>query len=152
MRNILTGARSRTLCFVLVAVIATATSTQIRVPFGPWERASSTPIISPEGDGFESAGTFNPTVVKNDGKFVMLYRAQDHLGKSSLGYSTSEDGIHFVRRSDAVMVGEASYETGGGVEDPRLVKIGDTFYLTYTGYNNQGGSGMHGCAWQRRLT
>ena len=102
-----------------------------------------TPIISPQGDGFESAGTFNPTVVKNDGKFVMLYRAQDHQGKSSLGYATSEDGIHFVPRPEPVMVGEAPYETGGGVEDPRLVKIGDTFYLTYTGYNNQGGSGMH---------
>jgi predicted GH43/DUF377 family glycosyl hydrolase len=41
------------------------------------------------------------------------------------------------------MVAEAPYESGGGIEDPRLVKIADTFYLTYTGYNNQGGSGMH---------
>jgi predicted GH43/DUF377 family glycosyl hydrolase len=41
------------------------------------------------------------------------------------------------------MVAEAPYETGGGIEDPRLVKIEDTFYLTYTGYNNQGGSGLH---------
>jgi predicted GH43/DUF377 family glycosyl hydrolase len=143
MPNILTGARGRILCFVLVAVIATATTTQIRVPFGTWERASYNPIISPRGEGFESAGTFNPTVVKNDGKFVMLYRAQDHQGKSSLGYATSEDGIRFVTRSEPVMVAEAPYETGGGVEDPRLVKIGDTFYLTYTGYNNQAGSGMH---------
>jgi predicted GH43/DUF377 family glycosyl hydrolase len=73
----------------------------------------------------------------------MLYRAQDRQGKSSLGYATSEDGIHFTRRPEPVLVGEAPYEIGGGVEDPRLVKIGDTFYLTYTGYNNQGGTGMH---------
>ena len=143
MPNILTLVRGCIPCLVLVAVIATATTTQIRVPFGTWDRVSDTPIISPRGEGFESAGTFNPTVVRNDGKFVMLYRAQDHQGKSSLGYATSEDGIHFVTRPDPVMVGEAPYETGGGVEDPRLVKIGDTFYLTYTGYNNQGGSGMH---------
>ena len=45
--------------------------------------------------------------------------------------------------SEPVMVADAPYETGGGVEDPRLVKIGDTFYLTYTGYNKLGGSGMH---------
>ena len=107
MPNILTGARGRILCFVLVAVIATATTMQFRAPFGAWERASQNPIISPQGDGFESAGTFNPTVIKNDGKFVMLYRAQDHQGKSSLGYATSEDGIHFVRRSEPMMVGEA---------------------------------------------
>jgi predicted GH43/DUF377 family glycosyl hydrolase len=125
----------------LVAVLAA--TTQITVAFRTWNRISDRPIISPEGDGFESAGTFNPAVVKHDGKFVMLYRAQDHRGKSSLGYATSEDGVHFTKRPEPVMVAEAPYETGGGVEDPRLVKIEDTFYLTYTGYNNQGGSGMH---------
>ena len=30
---------------------------------------------------------------------------------------------------------ETDYEKDGGVEDPRLVKISDVFYLTYTGYN-----------------
>ena len=125
----------------LVAVIAAATASQTRIPFGQWKRASETPTLSPQGDGFESAGTFNPTVAKYDGKFVMLYRAQDHQGKSSLGYATSEDGMHFVRRPQPVMVAEEPYETGGGVEDPRLMKIGGTFYLTYTGYNTQAGSG-----------
>jgi predicted GH43/DUF377 family glycosyl hydrolase len=129
-------------CTLLVLVLAAAT-TQTTLPFGSWSRISDTPIIAPKGDGFESAGTFNPSVVRYDGKFVMLYRAQDHKGKSSLGYATSQDGVHFVRRPEPVMVAEAPYETGGGVEDPRLVKIGDTFYLTYTGYNNQGGSGVH---------
>ena len=32
---------------------------------------------------------------------------------------------------------ETDYEKDGGVEDPRLVKFGDTFYLTYTGYNKK---------------
>lgn len=108
-------------------------------PFGKWVRLSPNPIVSPQGDGFESAGTFNPSVVKEDGKFVMLYRAQDRKGTSSLGYATSDDGIHFIRRAEPVMVPETSYEKGGGVEDPRLVKFGDTYYLTYTGYNNVDG-------------
>jgi predicted GH43/DUF377 family glycosyl hydrolase len=69
----------------------------------------------------------------------MLYRAQDRKGTSSLGYAASDDGIHFTRRPDPVMVFEAPYEKGGGVEDPRLQKIGDTYYLTYTGYNNVDG-------------
>ncbi len=71
----------------------------------------------------------------------MLYRAQDHKGTSSLGFATSHDGIHFERRSEPVMASEAPYEKGGGVEDPRLVKFGRTFYLTYTGYNNVDGVG-----------
>jgi predicted GH43/DUF377 family glycosyl hydrolase len=67
----------------------------------------------------------------------MLYRAQDAAGTSRLGYAVSTDGIHFTRRSQPVMSPEADYEKNGGVEDPRLVKFGDTYYLTYTGYNKK---------------
>jgi beta-1,2-mannosidase len=125
---------------VLSAVTAIA-ATPLAPPFGKWTRLSPNPIVSPQGDGFESAGTFNPAVVKEDGKFVMLYRAQDRKGTSSLGYATSDNGIHFVRRKEPVLISETPYERGGGVEDPRLVKFGDTFYLTYTGYNNVDGIG-----------
>lgn len=102
-----------------------------------WRRLSDQPIIAPLGDGWESAGTFNPAVVKYKGKFVMLYRAQDTNGTSRLGYAESADGTDFNRRPDPVFVPETDYEKGGGVEDPRLVKFGDTFYLTYTGYNKK---------------
>ncbi len=105
--------------------------------FGAWHRASNAPILSPQGKGWESAGTFNPAVVINNGKFVMLYRAQDGFGTSRLGYAESSDGIHFIRRSEPVLSPETGYEMDGGVEDPRLVKIGETYYLTYTGYNKK---------------
>jgi predicted GH43/DUF377 family glycosyl hydrolase len=108
-----------------------------KLPFGPWQRASDTPIIAPQGAGWESAGTFNPTVVVRDGKFVMLYRAQDAAGTSRLGYAESTDGIHFTRRAEPVFSPEADYERDGGAEDPRLQKFGATYYLTYTGYNNK---------------
>ncbi len=128
-------------CIVLLVAIAAIAAAPYAFPLGKWARLSQDPIVSPRGDGFESAGTFNPAVVKKDGKFVMLYRAQDQKGTSSLGYATSDDGVHFVRRSEPVLVGETPYEKGGGVEDPRLVKVGDTYYLTYTGYNNIDGMG-----------
>ncbi len=135
-----TGRLARACVALLVAVAAIAAA-QFTPPLGKWTRLSPDPIVSPQDGGFESAGTFNPAVVKKDGKFVMLYRAQDQKGTSSLGYATSDDGIHFVRRSEPVMVAETPYEKGGGVEDPRLVKVGDTYYLTYTGYNNIDGMG-----------
>jgi beta-1,2-mannosidase len=106
-------------------------------PFGPWQRASDVPILSPQGKGWESAGTFNPAVVVRNGKFVMLYRAQDAAGTSRLGYAESTDGIHFTRRADPVLSPETEYEKDGGVEDPRLQKFGQTYYLTYTGYNKK---------------
>ncbi len=108
-----------------------------KVPFANWHRLSDNPIISPRGDSWESAGTFNPSVVLHKGKFVMLYRAQDRQGTSRLGYAESDDGIHFARRPEPVLSPETDYEKDGGVEDPRLVKFGDTYYLTYTGYNKK---------------
>jgi predicted GH43/DUF377 family glycosyl hydrolase len=102
-----------------------------------WRRLSVQPILSPSGSGWQSAGTFNPAVIVHDGKFIMLYRAQDARGTSRLGYAESRDGIHFTQRPEPVLVPEAEYEQEGGVEDPRLVKIGDLFYLTYTGYNKR---------------
>lgn len=139
----LSTSHSRSLILSL-AVLAGATAiaaASYSPPFDTWVRLSPNPIVSPQGNGFESAGTFNPSVVMKDGKFVMLYRAQDRKGTSSLGYATSEDGVHFVRRPEPVMVSETPYEKGGGVEDPRLVTFGDTYYLTYTGYNNVDGVG-----------
>jgi predicted GH43/DUF377 family glycosyl hydrolase len=107
-------------------------------------RLSNKPIVSPRGGGFESAGTFNPAVVNQDGKFVMLYRAQDRRGASTLGYATSRDGVHFIRRRRPVLKPQAPYEKGGGCEDPRLVQFGKTWFLTYTGYNNVDGKGPNG--------
>jgi predicted GH43/DUF377 family glycosyl hydrolase len=102
-----------------------------------WRRISDQPIISPRAASWESAGTFNPAVVLHNGKFVMLYRAQDAKGTSRLGYAESTDGVHFTRHAEPVLSPEADYEKDGGVEDPRLVKFADTYYLTYTGYNKK---------------
>jgi predicted GH43/DUF377 family glycosyl hydrolase len=132
--------RSRvTLALISLLTIGAAlvSARQEKWPFGNWQRLSDSPVISPQGNGWESAGTFNPSVVMHDGNIVMLYRAQDANGTSRLGYASSTDGIRFTRRPEPVLSPEADYERGGGVEDPRLVKIDNTFYLTYTAYNKK---------------
>jgi predicted GH43/DUF377 family glycosyl hydrolase len=122
---------------LFAVLLALASQDSASWPFGAWHRLSETPIIAPQGDGWESAGTFNPSVIIRDGKIVMLYRAQDKAGTSRLGYAESADGVHFTRRSEPVFSPEKDYEKDGGVEDPRLVEFGDTYYLTYTGYNKK---------------
>ncbi|MGC0774502.1 MAG: glycoside hydrolase family 130 protein [Candidatus Acidiferrum sp.] len=135
--------------FFVVASLSCAAAIA-NLPFGAWQRASETPIVSPEGAGWESAGTFNPASITvslpmslrtashpEAKKIVMLYRAQDALGTSRIGYAESTDGIHFLRWAQPVLYPEADYEKDGGVEDPRLQKFGDTYYLTYTGYNKK---------------
>lgn len=105
---------------------------------GSFERLNdSRPILSPQGDGFEASGVFNPAVVRDGDRVVMLYRAQDKQGISRLGLATSTDGVTFTREPAPVLGPEAEYERGGGVEDPRLVKIDRLYYLTYTAYNGK---------------
>jgi predicted GH43/DUF377 family glycosyl hydrolase len=43
--------------------------------------------------------------------------------------------MHFTVRPEPVLSPHEPYEKGGGVEDPRVVQIGDVYYLTYTGYD-----------------
>jgi len=124
------------LAFVGLLTILAAQESQ-RLPFGAWRRLSDIPVIAPRGNEWESAGTFNPAVIERDGKIVMLYRAQDKRGTSRLGYAESSDGIHFTRRDQPVLSPSEDYEKDGGVEDPRLVQFGETYYLTYTGYNKK---------------
>lgn len=131
-------ARHAILPLLLAGPLALFASSQPdRWPFGSWQRLSSAPVIAPRGDRWESAGTFNPAVIRHEGKIVMLYRAQDSNGTSRLGYASSTDGIHFVRREAPVLSPETEYERDGGIEDPRLVRFGDTYYLTYTAYNKR---------------
>ncbi len=119
----------------LLAVMAAQGSAPM--PFGVLRRVSETPVIAPRGGGWESAGTFNAAVIVRGDKIVMLYRAQDKQGTSRLGYAESADGIRFSRRDEPVLSPMEEYEKDGGVEDPRLVQFGDTYYLTYTGYNKK---------------
>jgi beta-1,2-mannosidase len=120
---------------VLLSLLAAQRSPSM--PFGKWRRVAETPVVVPRGSGWESAGTFNPAVVLRGDKIVMLYRAQDKQGTSRLGYAESTDGVHFTRRDEPVLIPTEEYEKDGGVEDPRLVQFGDTYYLTYTGYNKK---------------
>ena len=123
------------LSFLVLAVLLLAAQKEAQLPFGVWHRAPESSILAPHGNGWESSGTFNPAVALRGDKIVMLYRAQDESGTSRLGYAESSDGIHFTSRDEPVLSPSEAYEKDGGVEDPRLVQIGDTYYLTYTGYN-----------------
>jgi predicted GH43/DUF377 family glycosyl hydrolase len=98
------------------------------------QRLSNAPLLRPT-TGWTELGVFNPAAIRAHGKTVLLFRAQDRNHVSRIGYAESADGIHFQVRPQPVLEPEADYEKGGGVEDPRLVQIGGTYYLTYTGYN-----------------
>jgi predicted GH43/DUF377 family glycosyl hydrolase len=101
------------------------------------QRTSDQPLLAPGtgGTSWSSHALFNPAAIKLGGKTVLLFRAQDAHQTSHIGYAESQDGMHFTVRSEPVLSAQEAYEQGGGVEDPRVVQIGDVYYLTYTGYD-----------------
>jgi predicted GH43/DUF377 family glycosyl hydrolase len=119
----------RLLLALVFSVAAVSQSVQITV-----ERLSKTPVLSP-GTGWMSQGVFNAAATQLNGKTILLFRAQDERHISRIGFAESTDGLHFRVRAEPVLSPEASYEKGGGVEDPRLAKIDGTYYMTYTGYD-----------------
>ena len=98
------------------------------------DRLANEPLLRP-GQGWSEFGLFNPTAIRAGNKTVLLFRAQDKKQTSRIGYAESTDGLHFSVRPEPVLSPEADYEKNGGVEDPRVVKIEGTYYLTYTGYD-----------------
>jgi predicted GH43/DUF377 family glycosyl hydrolase len=62
----------------------------------------------------------------------MLYRAVGEYEKyiSRIGYASSSDGFCFTRRREIALAPSEEYEKYG-IEDPRLVKIGQEIYLSY---------------------
>jgi len=99
------------------------------------ERLSDRPVLRPAAPQWMEAGAFNPAAVVVNGKTVLLFRARDARGTSRIGYAESADGLHFKIDPQPVLEPAAAYERGGGVEDPRVVRIGTIYYMTYTGYN-----------------
>lgn len=99
------------------------------------KKSDKNPILAPNPQNdWESLITCNPGVVYDNGTFYMLYRAagNDEQHVIRFGLATSKDGVNFQRVSDHYSFGPSldGYDSGC-VEDPRIVKFDDDFYITY---------------------
>ena len=104
------------------------------------KRVGKGPVLEPRKNvPWEKDTVFNAAAVHHNGKFHLLYRAVAHNpgdpNRSWIGYASSKDGIHFERLDQPVLSPNVVPEESQGVEDPRVVKMGDTFYMCYTAYD-----------------
>jgi len=105
---------------------------------GPFVRYGQNPILKPQGNSWEACNAYNPGVLYDQGKFLMLYRGQaTRTGISQEGYADSLDGVTFNRRPEPVIAAREQFEKKYGCEDARLVKYDGKYYAFYTG--NDGG-------------
>lgn len=84
---------------------------------------------------FENEGVLNPAAIR-EGDFVHLfYRAVSEGNYSSIGYCKLMGPLEIEDRMNKPLISpEFDYELHG-IEDPRIVKIEDLYYLTYTAYD-----------------
>jgi predicted GH43/DUF377 family glycosyl hydrolase len=101
-------------------------------------RYEGNPILKPKPENaWESKNVFNPAVVYDQGLFHLLYRSMGQDDISRIGYAVSIDGFNFLRLDKPVFTPKQILEPRG-CEDPRVVKIEDIFFMTYTAYSEGG--------------
>jgi predicted GH43/DUF377 family glycosyl hydrolase len=107
-------------------------------PLLGFEQYANNPIMRPDpSHEWESTYLYNPSAIVLDNKVFLLYRAQDKQKTSSIGLAWSNDGYNFTRYDQPIISATEPYERNGGCEDPRVVRIDGTFYLTYTAYDGK---------------
>lgn len=101
------------------------------------ERYAGNPILSPHPDHpWEDLAVFNPAAWYDPAAkdVLLLYRAAESGPeyKCFFGLAKSRDGYRFERVSDRpVLSPSVEGFDGATIQDPRMVKMGDWFYITY---------------------
>ena len=103
-----------------------------------FKRSEFNPILYPDPmHAWESFKVYNPAALYEDGKINLFYRAVGHGEDwySSIGYALSLDAEHFVRFSEPILSRTDKVHELRGVEDPRIVKIGGIYFMSYAAYD-----------------
>jgi len=86
--------------------------------------------------GFENEGVLNPAAIQENDCVHLFYRAVRTGNYSTIGYCKLDGPLTVKERWDTpVLFPQYDYESKG-VEDPRIVKVDDTYYLTYTAHDS----------------
>lgn len=105
------------------------------------KKYSGNPILRSDSVKFPWANlkVYNSGMIFDNGVYHMFFRAigsEDFI--SRIGHGKSIDGIHFEIDPKPVLSPKESFETHG-CEDPRITKIGNIYYMTYTAFEGRTG-------------
>jgi predicted GH43/DUF377 family glycosyl hydrolase len=92
-------------------------------------------ILEPTRREFEQVSTFNPAIYQEGNDVHVVYRAQDGDYLSTFGYARLKGATRLAERhKEPLYTPKYGYEKRG-IEDACLVKIDDTFYMTYVAHD-----------------
>jgi predicted GH43/DUF377 family glycosyl hydrolase len=84
---------------------------------------------------FENHSVLNPAIMQDGNTVHMLYRAVRNGNYSTIGYCKLEGPLKVVQRNNTPLLIPFSNDECKGIEDARIVKIEEVYYITYTAYN-----------------
>jgi len=100
-------------------------------------------LLDKTDHGFENAGVLNPACVRVGDNVHVFYRAVRHGNYSTIGHCLLHGPLTVAERAERpVLIPEHAHESQG-IEDPRIVKIEDTYYMTYTAYDRANALGAY---------
>lgn len=88
-------------------------------------------VLKATNNEFENLSVLNPGVIQEGNTVHMIYRAIDKDYISCLGYAKLEGPKKIVERWDKPFLYPKYKIEKKGIEDARITKIGNTYYLTY---------------------
>ena len=92
-------------------------------------------ILSETELDFENDGVLNPAIMQEGNSVHIFYRAVRRGNYSTIGYAKLDGPLKVVeRRQKPLIIPSTNYEIHG-IEDPRIVKIDNVYYLTYCAYD-----------------
>lgn len=92
-------------------------------------------ILTETPNEFENDGVLNPAIYQDGNTVHMFYRAVQKGNISSIGYAKFDGPMNLVERKKEPLLTKSTLTEKQGIEDPRIVKIGDKYYLTYCAYD-----------------
>ena len=92
-------------------------------------------ILEKTASSFENEGVFNPGVYQDQNTVHLFYRAVRQGNFSSIGYCKLDGPLNVIERSKLPILVSETSEEFHGIEDPRITKIDNTFYLTYSAFD-----------------
>jgi len=94
-------------------------------------------ILKPTRRYFENKAVYNPGVLQDGETVYIVYRALNKNNVSYLGYAKLKGPTTLVERWQTPFMSPQYNHDKAGIEDPRIVKIKDTIYLTYMVHDGQ---------------
>ncbi|ALL07050.1 pesticidal protein Cry7Aa [Pedobacter sp. PACM 27299] len=84
---------------------------------------------------FECQGVLNPAIIKEGERVYMFYRAVAKNNYSTIGFCELNGPLEVIQRNDLPVLIPIDDNESRGIEDPRIVKIDECYYLTYTAFD-----------------